>query len=82
MNHRVKKNGEGIMIKKEERDNVGRGMIGGWPTPPLSVDMAALCGPPYTDTSTNESDLVSISQKNSISTSRCSPEQSTAALIF
>lgn len=31
--------------------------------PPFSVDMAALCGPSYTDTSANESDLVSQSEE-------------------
>lgn len=73
-----------------ERDSVsawegliGRG-YGGWGVayPAFSVDVAGLCGPPYTDTPANESDLVSISQKNSISTSLCSPEQSTPPLIF
>lgn len=33
-------------------------MGGGWPTPAISVDVAALCGPPHTDTPANESDLV------------------------
>lgn len=57
---------------------------GGWPGgyPAFSVDVAALCGPPHTDNPANESDLVSTSQKNSISTSLCSPEQSIPPLIF
>lgn len=57
---------------------VGRGVA----YPAFSVDVAALCGPPHTDTPANESDLVSTSQKNSVSTSLCSPEQSTPPLIF
>lgn len=50
--------------------------------PPFSVDVAALCGPPRTDTPANESNLVSTSQRNSVSTSLHSPEQSTPPLIF
>lgn len=50
--------------------------------PPISVDVAALCGPSHTDTPANESNLVSTSQKNSVSTSLRSPEQSTPPLIF
>lgn len=50
--------------------------------PPFSVDVAALCGPPRTDTPANESNLVSTSQGNSVSTSRRSAEQSTPPLIF
>lgn len=76
-------NGEG----GGELQSAWEGLIGkeyGWGVayPPFSVDVAALCGPPYTDTPANESDLVSISQKNSISTSLCSSEQSTPPLIF
>lgn len=60
-----------------------KGFVGwGVACPAFSVDAAGLCGPPYTDTLANESDLVSISQENSISMSLCLPEQSTATLIF
>lgn len=60
-----------------------KGFVGwGVACPTFSVDAAGLCGPPYTDTLANESDLVSISQENSISMSLCLPEQSTATLIF
>ncbi len=52
------------------------------PYPAFSVDVAALYGPPHTDTPANESDLVSTIQKNSVSSSLCSPEQSTPPLIF
>lgn len=78
-------------LKGKEKDSksaregfIGRGYSGwrGVAQPAFSVDVAALCGPPYTDNPTNESDLVSTSQKNSISTSLCSPEQSISALIF
>lgn len=55
---------------------------GGLAYPAFSVDVASLCGPPHTDTPANESNLVSTSQKNSVSTSLCSPEQSTPPLIF
>lgn len=76
--------------RKEEiaRESAWEGLIesgyAGWGVacPAFSVDVAGLCGPPYTDTLANESDLVSISQENSISTSLCLPEQSTATLIF
>lgn len=57
----------------------GRGVLA---YPPFSVDVAALCGPPRTDTPANESNLVSTSQGNSVSTSRRSAEQSTPPLIF
>lgn len=78
------------MKRKEEitRESVWEGLIGrgfvGWGVacPAFSVDAAGLCGPPYTDTLANESDLVSISQENSISMSLCLVEQSTATLIF
>ncbi len=33
--------------------------LGGVAYPAFSVDVAALCGPPHTDTPANESDLVS-----------------------
>ena len=45
----------------------GSGGGGGVAYPAFSVDVAALCGPPRTDTPANESDLVSTSQKNSVS---------------
>lgn len=63
---------------KRVREVWGRGVT----YPAFSVDVAALCGPPHTDTPANESDLVSTSQKNSVSMSLCSPEQSTPPLIF
>lgn len=79
------------MKRQEERDRECTGRLdwkgvwrlrGGVAYPAISVDVAALCGPPHTDTPANESDLVSTSQKNSVSTSLCSPEQSTPPLIF
>lgn len=77
------------MKRKEGRESAQEGLIGrgyggggGVAYPAFSVDVAALCGPPHTDTPANESDLVSTSQKNSVSTSLCSPEQSTPPLIF
>lgn len=78
------------MKRKEERDRECRGgldwkggmVVGGVAYSAFSVDVAALCGPPHTDTPANESNLVSTSQKNSVSVSLCLPEQSTPPLIF
>lgn len=47
--------------------------------PAFLVDVAALCGPPHTDTAANESDLVSPSLKIYVS---ALAEQSTPPLIF
>lgn len=70
------------LIVREYSSLEGEGGRGVLEYPPFSVDVAALCGPPRTDTPANESNLVSTSQRNSVSMSLRSAEQSTPPLIF